>query len=435
MLEIINNFIIMIPLMLGILFFGKMVLNDYSKLSLNKEIILFILICILQAITLTYFEGTVKKLLMLGINGLLYKKEYKISVTKAIFASFIAMIIFTIIDVLEVLIVTNIASLGKIYCYNNYAGTVQANIITTILFVIIIYFSQRKIKKFFNTEIGNNIKIIILSILTLMSILIFFYTFIKSYEFSNDIIKYIIAIIVLATVLLSLIKQTIENNKLTKEYDNLLEFMTTYETEIEKQRVLRHETKNELLTIKAKLCDNENNKEIIDYIDELLNDKTKVKQEEYAKLGYLPPNGIKGLCYFKVQEAETKGIKVALNISKRITKSIIYVLSTKEQKDFGRILGVILDNAIEACFESKKKEIGIEAYSNINNDFKIIISNTYKNNIKKNKIGKEKFSTKGKNRGHGLLLVNHIIKQNNMFKLKTETTKKVYTQILEIKKV
>ena len=34
-------------------------------------------------------------------------------------------------------------------------------------------------------------------------------------------------------------------SKIKEEYDKLLEFMTTSENEIEKQRILRHETKNE----------------------------------------------------------------------------------------------------------------------------------------------------------------------------------------------
>ena len=45
------------------------------------------------------------------------------------------------------------------------------------------------------------------------------------------------------TILFSLIRQIIENNKLIHEYDKLLEFMSTYELEIEKQRVLRHRIK------------------------------------------------------------------------------------------------------------------------------------------------------------------------------------------------
>ena len=210
--------------------------------------------------------------------------------------------------------------------------------------------------------------------------------------------------------------------------------MVTYENEIEKQRILRHETKNEFRTIRAKICDKQDNKAIIEYIDEILNDKYEIKQEKYAKFGYLPPNGIKGLCYFKVQEAEEKRIKVALNISKRIKDSTIYNLSVKQQRDFGKILGVLLDNAIEASKESTKKEMGIEAYINTNKEFKMIVSNTYNNQIDPNKIGKEKFSTKGKNRGHGLLLVKQLINKNDIFELKTSIQENVYIQTIIIKK-
>ena len=80
----------------------------------------------------------------------------------------------------------------------------------------------------------------------------FFHTLIKEFRFSNDVIAYLVAMFVLISVLFSLIKQTMENNRLTKEYEQLLDFMTTYEEEIENQRIFRHETKNEFLTIRAK---------------------------------------------------------------------------------------------------------------------------------------------------------------------------------------
>ena len=239
--------------------------------------------------------------------------------------------------------------------------------------------------------------------------------------------------IVLITVLLTLIKQSIDNNKLTREYDKLLEFMTTYEKEVEKQRVLRHETKNEFLTIRGKIHDKQNSKEIISYIDEILKEKIEVKQEEYAKFGYLPANGIKGLCYLKIQEAQDKGISTSINISKRIENSNIYKLDIKEQRNLGKILGVYLDNAIEASLDSKDKRIGIEAYL-IKNECQIIISNSYNKNINLNKVGKEKYSTKGKNRGHGLLLVKYITSNNNIFDTTTDITDKLYVQKIAIKK-
>ena len=41
--------------------------------------------------------------------------------------------------------------------------------------------------------------------------------------------------------------------------------MKEYEAEIEKQRILRHETKNQLLTIKSKIVDKNDEKQTIEY--------------------------------------------------------------------------------------------------------------------------------------------------------------------------
>ena len=433
MSEIIKDCINMSLLMSGVYVFGKITL--YKVPRQKHKILVFIIISILQGLTLYVFEGTLKTVIMLVINMLFFIIIFNLQTFRAIFMSFLCMLLYSIPDILQLLTLTNLFGMDKDYCYNTYAGSIVANLITCLLFIGMVFLTKKQLKKLVNTEISDNFKITVLSFATLISISLFFYSIVKKFEFSNDIIQYLIAIIVLVITLFILIKQTIENKRITEEYDKLLEFMTTFENEIEKQRILRHETKNEFLTIRAKICDNQKNKEIVEYIDEILQDKIKVKQEEYAKFGYLPPNGIKGLCYFKVQEAEEKEIKVSLNISKRITKSTVYELNTKEQRDFGRILGVLLDNAIEASILSEEKQLGIEAYTTKEKEFKMIISNTYNNKIDKNKTGKERFSTKGKTRGHGLLLIKHIINKNKIFELETDIQKGIYTQKIIIKKV
>ena len=133
-------------------------------------------------------------------------------------------------------------------------------------------------------------------------------------------------------------------------------------------------------------------------------------------------------------EAEKKGINVSVNISNKIEKSFLGKLETKDFKDFVRIIGVYLDNAIEASFESNEKKLGIEIYM-IKDDINIILSNTYVNKIDKNKIGIERFTTKGKNRGHGLLLVNHILHNNSIFESSNEIANNVYVQKLTIKNI
>lgn len=152
---------------------------------------------------------------------------------------------------------------------------------------------------------------------------------------------------------------------------------------------------------------------------------------KYSKFKYLPSNGLKGFFYYKVSEAERKGIKVSTNISKKIENSILGKLDTKHFKDLARVIGVYLDNAIEASSLSEEKKLGIELYL-IKNNVEIIISNTYHEAIDEEKIGKERYSTKGKNRGHGLLLVKRILKDNNNIISNNEVTGELYIQKISI---
>ena len=385
-------------------------------------------------ITYLSLTGILKSLIMLLTNITFCKASFKIKISESTFYMFIYMIVLLLVDLFQLFLSINIFNISKEYYYINFAGSIIGNLCTCIITLTIIFALKKTFRKMLENDIEINIIIILFSILTFICTGMFFYTIISVFESSDDIFLYLLSIFVLLASLFSQIKLMIKNNKLLHEYDNLLEFVTTYEKEIENQRILRHEIKNEFRTIRAKICDNQENKEIIEYIDEIVNDKYEIKKEKYAKFGYLPPNGIKGLCYFKVQEAENKGIVVSLNISKRIKNSTIYNLNIKQQRDFGRILGVFLDNAIEASLNSQEKKLGIEAYSNSEKEFKLIISNTYNNNIEKNKIGLERFSTKGEKRGHGLLLAKKLVDNNLLFETKTHILNNIYIQTITVKK-
>ena len=434
MWQIISTFIGIFVLGIGEIIFAKIVLNQNIEINKIKAIIVFIITTIMCTTIYLQFTGITKTLFIYLIHLFEFKILFKLSYFKSIFLTFIYMILLIIPDIIQLLIITSIKGTTKNFWYEEYAGSILGNFTICILFVLITIILKKYLRKLINAEISNNLKIVILSFLTLVCITLFFYIFTKEFRIDGNALPYLMVIIVLITILFILIKQTMDNNRLTREYDKLLEFMTTFENEIEKQRILRHEIKNEFRTIKAKICDKQENKEIIEYIDEIVNDKYEVNKEKYAKFGYLPANGIKGLCYFKTQEAEDKDIKVSINISKKVKESTIYSLSLKEQRDFGRILGVFLDNAIEASAESVGKQLGVEAYVNTEKEFKLIISNTYNNKIDKNKIGKENFSTKGKKRGHGLLLVKQLVDKNDIFETKTEIQDNLYIQTIEIKK-
>lgn len=152
---------------------------------------------------------------------------------------------------------------------------------------------------------------------------------------------------------------------------------------------------------------------------------------KYARFKYLPSNGLKGFFYYKFMEAEKKNISVSVNISPKIEKSFLKKLEVNDFKQLTRIIGVYLDNAIEASSLSKEKKLGIEVYL-IENKINIIISNTFTNKIDSDKLGKAKISTKGKNRGHGLLLVKSILSSNDIFESKNEIIDNLFIQKLTI---
>lgn len=291
---------------------------------------------------------------------------------------------------------------------------------------------KKPLRKLINYKLSENKKIVIISILAIIFTTIFFYKFAMGYKMNQDVLIYLIAVFAFIIILFTLFKQRMDNENVSKKYDELLDVMKSYESDIEEQRTLRHETKNEFATIKCKLQDKEDNKTIIEYIDSVIGEKEKAGSTKYSKFKYLPSNGLKGFFYYKFIEAEKKGINVSINISKQIENSFLKDIETKDFKDLARIVGVYLDNAIEASSTSEDKKLGIEMYL-IKEKIEIIITNTFNNEINLDKIGKESFSTKGKYRGHGLLLVNKILSENNMFEAKNEIRGNIYIQSLKIK--
>lgn len=431
MWRIISNYISALIMLFGVLIFSKMLLAKKIQIKKGKLLFMIITISILEMIVGTNVNNIIKPLVITLLNIVFIKYVFDENNKKSFFIIFLQMLILIFVDTFLYCITDKIKFIG---IYNCCYGEVIKNIISIIVFLFISYLIKEFLRKLIETKISNNLKVIIYSSMTLISVLILFYNSF-TYIFNNiDIVIGIFLMIFFSLIMFSLIKQIVINNKKTSEYDNLLNRMARYEIDIETSRIMRHETKNELRTIRAMIADKQQTQKAIDYIDDMLEEKYEIKDEKYAKFGYLPPNGIKGLCYFKIHEAEYKGINVSINISKKITKSTIYNLSLKQQRDFGRILGVVLDNAIEASFESEKKLLGLEAYINEKKEFKLIISNTYKTPICTEKIGKINYSSKGAKRGYGLLLVNQLVEKNNNFVLKNVIDENIYVQEIEIKK-
>lgn len=210
----------------------------------------------------------------------------------------------------------------------------------------------------------------------------------------------------------------------------MLDYVKNSEDWIETHKLQSHEIRNQLIVIKniAAKC---KNKELNDYIEALINENLESKGW-IDKLNNVPKEGLRGLLYYKVQQMEKAGITIALDISKSIKKSDFSDLSVLEYQNLCTIMGVYLDNAIEAASESENRYTGIEIYK-AKNRVVIAISNTYKGPLNTEKFSVEGYSTKGKGRGYGLPLVKSILCKDDRFAQHQEIINDYYIQYLEIK--
>lgn len=150
--------------------------------------------------------------------------------------------------------------------------------------------------------------------------------------------------------------------------------------------------------------------------------------ERLSRLGNIHILPLKGLLSSKFIYAHEIGVSIFINTIDRID------IIPMDIVDLSRILGIFLDNSIEAALETEKPKL---SFNLIKTDqfITIIISNTFIDyNLPISQLKMESFSTKGHNRGLGLHNVDKILKNYSNVTLTTTKDEKWFTQHLEILK-
>ncbi len=129
--------------------------------------------------------------------------------------------------------------------------------------------------------------------------------------------------------------------------------------------------------------------------------------------------------YYKAKEL---GIDFNIEVFTDLTQMNIDIY------EFTRMLGIFLDNSIEAAANSSKKLINIIIMKDLNNDCDLlIVENSYfDKSIDTVKIFNKNFSTKPKNSGIGLWRVRKIINKHSNLILKTSVNDNLFRHKLII---
>ncbi len=242
-------------------------------------------------------------------------------------------------------------------------------------------------------------------------------------------------IIAIAFIIIIVTSSKLKNNynQINKKYETSISSLKEYEVMIDKFRVYTHENKNEFYTIRNMLKNGDDRNEVIKYIDTLIDNKIQDNEKIMKKTAKIPSGGLRATIYSKLCLMDKLKIKYKLNISRDVRTTDLINLDEDLVLKICKILGVFLDNAIEAVKGLKKKEISVEIYI-IGNDLCIDITNNFKGNLDLTKISEAKYTTKGEGHGYGLTLVNQIINDESG-KLVNEKSinRDTFTQTLKIK--
>lgn len=136
---------------------------------------------------------------------------------------------------------------------------------------------------------------------------------------------------------------------------------------------------------------------------------------------------IYGLLLAKLSYAEILDIRFEIDVSAQIS------IGTVKIYDFCKVLGILIDNALEAASESSKKyaQLTINQVTS-KNILEIHIRNTYGNPVEIHNIFTNGFTTKQNHSGFGLWEVQKIMSKYKNFYLFTNMKEDLFIQRIEI---
>lgn len=414
--------------------FCKYVLKE--KFIVNRKMIINCgILAIFLSLNFYYDNSSMKPFISHIIEFLAIKLSYNESFVKSLIGLLISFLIVSLSELLFVIIVINGLNISQVCLNDNSFGFVLSNSII-ILFALIIS-NLENVKRFLNIVISSFTDrrkflstIVVFFSLTLVSFIIY-----QNISKDGSITYFIFTNLFLISIYLFMIGffvQKSNNNRLTSKYDQLIDYSKTYEQELVKRSKKQHEYKNQLVIIKSMI--ESKDKTVVDYINGILNDNDKNKDTKWlTRLTNIPLGGLKGLLYYKINEMSLKGIKVDLYVAETLNKKSLWKNYSDYSNDISKIIGVYIDNAIEAASSTNKKEIEIQFYIEDDN-IVLCIGNTFTGEVDLTKIDSEGYSTKGNNRGYGLPLANDLLaKYKDVLSSERTIIDNYYVQKLMIK--
>ena len=426
-----NILLIFVTLLISIIY----CINIFLSYTFKKSELLILLLSssLIFIISIVIFNFVPIALLIIPFFFYLFKKNIQYLVIKC---TFLILYLIMLAQGSKIILSLFSAVIKKIEY--NYSIFLQ-----NILFLFLLFL----ITKRFNIILNNIIKNIIpyekykyILYFCALCTLITYYFFlmysifkVSSYIHLLSVITGLIFSLLCTYITISILKniKLETNNKIeSTKLEQQKKYILALEKNNNEIRKFKHDFNNIILGLDGYINNDDFDKEKLKkYFNSTImnfNNNIELNDIVIAKLNSIKVSSLKSLITNKVLIAQNNNINVDINIQGEITN--FYT----DEMQLSRILGILLDNAIEAALEvtdDKKIEMNI---IQIDKTTDIQISNTFNNiGIPIADFNKEGFSTKGTNRGLGLSSAHEIANKLNML-LNTEIDGNTFVQILTI---
>ncbi len=281
----------------------------------------------------------------------------------------------------------------------------------------------------------NKFYIIIISLFLILSIVVLYLYTQKFYLDTQGLRLFAyVFLAILLFLILCIIIITYTTQRELRYKRNMQEIETYYEYTLQiesinnEMRKFRHDYVNILTTMSEYIRENDMtglkeyfNENIVPMKDNLQMNSIKINGTENLKV-----RAIKGLVTTKILQAQEKNIPISIEVPELVEHIEMNTI------DLSRIIGIIIDNAIEASEDLKDALIRI-AFINTENSVMFIVMNKCKEDIPRiHELFQERFSTKGENRGLGLTTLKEITDSTENVLLDTTIENGYFVQKVEI---
>ena len=411
-----------------------MIFTSIFKINYTKrQSLIFICLSSLTSIIAYYFiPAPYYSIIDYIIMYILIKEIFKLNWIKSILSIIVSFFIYSILGSLILKPFISLFNVSYERAFVTPIYRLSYLFLTYILFYIVVRLLRIKklhiniIEQFSKPNRKLVFTNVIFALFTLCVQLVITFYYIDTYSLVFTLLNFI-SLFAYFFVSFTSLNKTMNLQIKTQQLENAENYNNSLQTLYDSVKGFKHDLTN-IIHIIGGYVDTDDMKGLKNYYNDLKKDYVRVNNIEILNPDTINNPGIYSLIVAKQNRASELKVNMSLEVFFDFNniKMPIY--------EFSRILGILLDNSIEAASECSEKHINIMFRESRKNNTQIIcIENTYNNKDVDTKTIFEKGVT-GKNNhtGIGLWEVNQIISKNNNIVLHTTKTDKYFKQQLEI---